>query len=74
MTDTTQLDALIEAVEAGAFRRIARKTPRYSELFDALAKAEITCLAPIVMDYFHKGDAECAAFLKAYRAQVADNA
>ena len=76
MTDTTKLDALIADVEAGAFARYETGQPkRYMGFADRLRRtgapsADVlgACVA------LRASDAECAAFLKAYRAKVSDNA
>ena len=64
------LDALIAAVEAGEFKR-ANGPRRFSDFIHRAYNAGIYPLPAGMLDAFHKGDTECAAFLKAYRAQVA---
>jgi hypothetical protein len=70
----TALDALIAAVEAGKFKR--KNGPRrYNDFALRVENAGLPLHTAGLMDAFHKGDTECAVFLKhyrlSYRAQVA---
>ena len=66
MIDIGKLHALIADVEAGAFNR-PNGPRRYNEFIQRAENAGMYPWPPSMLDAFHKGDAECAAFLKVIR-------
>jgi len=65
------LDALIAAVEAGEYRRPNSPILRYGRLQNDLKRCTNGIAVNDALSELQKSDAACAAFLKAYRAQVA---